>query len=128
VKKLLQALAILAVVGCLGVWPSWRLHQTSGIVAMAAAGVICLIAVMVSLIPMTIHRPGDGGNLWPAYLLGIFLRMILTAALGVGFYVAVRPNFVFYALWMAIFYLVFLGWETFQAIRLVKLNHRKESL
>jgi hypothetical protein len=119
-KKVWQATAVLIATGGVGTWPSWRLHGADGIAAMIAAGIICFVAVLASLAPMAINRRYGCDNWWQAYVMGIFVRMVLTVVFGVLYYLLMRPDLTFYALCVAIFYVIFLAWETYQAVAMVR--------
>ena len=87
---------------------------------MAWAGLVCGLAVLICMTPavVAIRRRPD----WLAHacLAGTCAGMLVTLALGGICYVLVRPTAMAYALWMVIFYLLLLVWQTVWALRLVR--------
>jgi hypothetical protein len=126
-KKIWQAIAVLVAMGGVGAWPSWRLQGSEGVAAMVAGGIICFIAALASLAPMAIHRRCGVENLWQAYIMGIFIRLALTVVFGALYYIVMRPDLTFYALCVAIFYMIFLAWETYQAVGMVRTGQSRNS-
>jgi len=115
-----QALLLVAAVGLLSWWPSVHWGGSENVQALIAAGVVTLIASIVSLIPITIAVEKKADWLGQACLGATVIRLLLTMALGCGWYVAVKPPMMAFALWTMLFYLVLLAWETKTAMGFVK--------
>ena len=88
--------------------------------ALIAAGVLTLIASIVSLIPITMAVEKKADWLGQACLGATVIRLLLTMSLGIGWYLAVKPPMLAFALWTMLFYLALLAWETKTAMGFVK--------
>ena len=115
-----QAILLVAVVGLLSAWPSLHWGGSENIQALIAAGVVTLIASIVSMIPITIAVEQKADWLGQACLGATVIRLLLTMLLGCGWYLAFKPPMMAFALWTMLFYLVLLAWETKTAMGYVK--------
>ena len=106
--------------GLLSEWPSLHWGGRENLQALVAAGVLTLIASIVSLIPITMAVEKKADWLGQACLGATVIRLLLTMALGCGWYVAARPPLTAYLIWTMLFYLVLLAWETKTAMGFVK--------
>ena len=110
----------MAVVVLLSAWPSLHWGGSENLQALIAAGVVTLIASIISMIPMTIAVEKKADWLGQACLGATVTRLLLTMSLGCGWYVAVKPPMMAFALWTMLFYLVLLAWETKTAMGYIK--------
>ena len=115
-----QALLLVAAVGLLSWWPSVHWGGSENVQALIAAGVVTLIASIVSLIPITIAVDQKADWLGQACLGATVIRLMVTLAAGMGWYLAVKPPLIAFALWTMLFYLVLLVWETRIAMKFIK--------
>lgn len=110
----------MAAVGLLSAWPSVHWGGRENLQALIAAGVVTLIAGIVSLIPITMAVEQKADWLVQAWLGATVIRLLLTISLGLGWYLTVKPPLPAFALWTILFYLVLLAWETKTAMGFVK--------
>ena len=114
-------------VSCAGAYPSWRLGGREGLEAMALAGVICVVVAVTSLVPVVVAVVRQADWLGQACLAGTTVRMLVTVAAGVVCYVVMRPATFAYAMWMVVFYLVLLAWETVWVSGIIKAKYATNS-
>jgi hypothetical protein len=115
-----QATFIVLIIILLGAWPSWHFGSAGGMEAMLAAGGVCLVGAIVSLVPMVMAIGKKADWLAQACLGGTVLRMLVTLALGTAVYLAMKPAMMAYTLWVMVFYLVLLVWETKTALKYIR--------
>lgn len=115
-----QAIVLVAVVSLLAAWPSIHWGGRENVLSLLAAGVLVLIACIVSLIPIAIAVQRKADWLGQACLGATVIRLLLTMSLGSGWYLAAKPPMIAFLVWMTLFYLVLLAWETIIAMRFVK--------
>ena len=119
-----QAALVVLVVFAAGVWPSWHWAGDDGLRAMSAAVIICLTAAMVSLAPTIVALRRQADWLAQALLGGTLIRLLTTLVLGGAVWLALQPAKVVFGVWLVIFYLTLLAWETLTAVRLIKAHYR----
>jgi hypothetical protein len=122
-----QAILLVAGIGLLAAWPSYHWGGSENLQAMLAAGVVTLIASVVSLIPITIAAEQKADWLGQACLGATVIRLMVTLAAGMGWYLAVKPSLMAFALWTMLFYLVLLAWETKTAMGYIKIVYERKN-
>ena len=130
-KKLLrlsgQAILLVAVVAVISAWPSLHWGGSKNFQALIAAGIITLIAGIVGLVPITIAVQHKADWLGQACLGATVIRLLVTLSAGMGWYLAIKPPLMAFALWVMLFYLVLLAWETKMAMGFVKTVYGQKS-
>lgn len=111
---------LVAVAGLLSAWPSIRWGGIKNLHSLIAAGILVLMAAIVSLIPIVIAAQRKADWLGQACLGATVVRLLLTISLGSGWYLMAKPPMMAFMVWMVLFYLVLLVWETITAMRFVK--------
>lgn len=112
---LIQVVVLAALVGLMvavGRAPVVALWGPAALTFFHAAAVICLIGALLAAIPL-----GVVATYWPAYtphaaFAGTGVRLLGTAALGVGYQVLARPDLTPFLLCLSLIYLVLLLAET----------------
>ena len=109
-----------AVLFGVGYFPTKRLAEQDGVVAMSAGLGICLIASILASLPIVFCRDSKPGSRQIALLGTIAVRMLATMALfavaALGGWFSSKPL----ALWTGLGYLWLLGIETGMAIHLIR--------
>jgi hypothetical protein len=116
----IQAILLVTVLGVLSAWPSLHWGGRENLQALVAAGVITLIAGIVSLIPITIAVGQKADWLGQAVLGATVIRLLVTLTAGMVWYLSVKPPLTAFVLWAMLFYLVLLAWETKTAMGYIK--------
>ena len=115
-----QALLLVGGIGLPAAWPSYHWGGSENLQAMLAAGVVTLLASIVSLIPITIAAERKADWLGQACLGSTVIRLMVTLAAGMGWFLVAKPPLLAFALWTMLFYLVLLVWETRIAMKFIK--------
>lgn len=115
-----------ALVAAIAAWPMWQ-YGPRYLNAMLFAAVICLAAAMVSLVPVMIAFSRRADWLAQACLGGAVIRIFLTLLPALAFYLIFRPPMVTFGLWMTVFYLVLLVWETATAVGFIRSVYGREN-
>jgi hypothetical protein len=104
----------------IGSFPSWKLGGTTGLWAMAAAGLICLPCALLSLIPLGYIIAKDMKDWWvQGALASMTLRMFTTLVFSfLASWLLPLPLIGFWV-WVLIYYMLFLICETTMVIRIV---------
>jgi len=98
--------------------PTFRWARMGGLRAAGAAAVICWSAACLSLVPVA-RALGRGAVAWvQGCLVGMAVRLVLTLAGGIGWYLLVGPGLTVFVIWMTAGYLALLIWETALLVRL----------
>lgn len=118
--RVIQVILLFTAVGAAGYWPAFRWWADAGVSAMITAGLVCLGAGLLSLIPMELASRKDQTALMHAWLIGTMMRLLITIASAFVVYYLTKPNRTAYAFWLIIFYLVFLFWDVWTAVRLIR--------
>ena len=97
-------------------WRTW-MHE------MFAAGVPCLVAGMLAIVPALLHRPSGQAAVVQGAFHGMIIHLGLTVALGLVVYLAAGPNAIAvqpFALWAMWFFSVTLASVSGLLIRLIR--------
>lgn len=120
VKRGFGAGLLVLVTAIVGVGPTYYWAGKEGMLAMGLAAVICWLAAMVALIP--IHWAATRGLSLIAWacLLAMGLRLLITMMLGLVVYFISHVSLVKLSIWVLMFYLVLLFWETVVVLRVAR--------
>lgn len=123
-RSILQVVLILLGIFVLGSWPSWKIHGSSGLLALSYATGVCGVAALLGLIPLVLSKSdrSSASGLAQACLLGTIIRLFLTLIGSIVVYKILAPLKWPFALWLVIDYIVLLIWETVAAVRLMQPN------
>ncbi len=126
-KHLLRALLVTVVVAAVLAWPAWAWGGRTGLVAMAVAGGICLLAAFLALLPrlfLAIAPPNDA-NASNAVLASTGIRLLITM-LGALIVVMTRPFDTWqFTAWLGVFYSAHLVLEVVVSLRDLRQNHAR---
>lgn len=126
VKRSLGAAFLVLGTAILGVGPTYYWAGNEGLLALGLAAVICWLAAMAALIP--IHWAATRGLSLMAWacLLAIGLRLLTTMVLGLATYFISHVSLVKLSIWILIFYLILLFWETVVVLHVAR-NHMRQT-
>jgi hypothetical protein len=114
------ATAALAAVCAAGAWPTWRVAGTDGLVALATAAGISLVAAVVSYLPSASAVGGKPQARLQAAMLGIGVRLfVMIAGTFAVLALDALPARMPFAIWMGIDYATLLLVETRTVLRTV---------
>ncbi|MCF7958860.1 MAG: hypothetical protein K9M57_10470 [Phycisphaerae bacterium] len=119
-----QAILVVSVTGLIVFFAAgpWIDESPGAVKALVTSGVICLMAALVSMVPLAIAHQRRADWLPQACLGGTTIRLLLTLTVSMIFFTAVMEEKVenFFAIVTVCFYLTLLMWETFTAIKFAK--------
>lgn len=120
-----KAALIVALLGILGADATNRWGPPGGLHALFWAALVAMAAAAVSFTPIVMwkHRPGK--ELLIAWLTATIVRFVATAALTAYVYAALMPHLTVFLLWLTVFYIALLTWETITFLRIAE--HRTET-